>query len=41
MPDVPGCGRLLIIVWTDTALFVTFSEWAGRENVEGWGLPPG
>lgn len=36
----PGCSRLLVIVWTDTALLVTFSEWAGRENSEGWGLPP-
>ena len=35
-----GCGKLLIIVWTDHALFVTFSEWAGRENVEGWGIAP-
>lgn len=35
-----GCGKLLIIVWTDNALFVTFSEWAGRENIEGWGLAP-
>jgi hypothetical protein len=36
----PGCGRLLIIIWTDTAILATFSEWAGRENIEGWGLPP-
>jgi hypothetical protein len=35
-----GCGKLLIIVWTDNALFVTFSEWAGQENHEGWGLAP-
>lgn len=35
-----GCGKLLIIVWTDNAIVVTFSEWAGRENIEGWGLAP-
>jgi len=28
----------MIIVWTDTAFLVTFSEWAGQENSEG--LPP-
>jgi hypothetical protein len=29
-----GCGRLLVVLWTDTALTITFSEWAGKASEE-------
>jgi len=32
--DCPGCGRLLIKVWTGTVFMIMFSEWTGQPSSE-------
>lgn len=29
-----GCGRTLVIVWTDSMLLVNFSEWNGEPTLK-------
>jgi hypothetical protein len=29
-----GCGKTLVIIWTDSMLLVNFSEWAGEPTRE-------